>query len=90
MTSWIDELNRKSAHLTTKLEKCRGLADRLDLTKQWRTKMKDILAETSDKLENFASLAMNVPTDVLNALDKVSAQSKGLSGFMEETLEKME
>lgn len=76
LTSWIDELNEKSANLTAKLEKCKALTDRLYLAEQWKSRMKDILAETGEKLETSATLAMNISmdvADVLNVLDKVSA-----------------
>lgn len=92
LTSRVDKLNDKSAHLA-KLEKCRGLSERLDLAKQWRARIKDILAKASNKLENSAILATNVATDfseVLDVMEKVSAQIKDLSGFLENTLRKLE
>lgn len=91
--SQIDELNEKSAALSVKLEKYQGLSNLLGLAEQWRVRIKEILAETSNKLENSATLASNIATNVakvLSVLDQVSAQTKCFSNFTKETLGKVE
>lgn len=85
MTSRIDEQHDKVreqeahiARLNAKLEKCKLLTERLDMAKQWRARLKDVLVETGGKLENAANLASAVATDVMDvlaALDLASSQS---------------
>ena len=69
MTSRIDEHNDKAAQmareaveqaetvakLTAKLDKCKGLTERLELSERWRSRLKEVLQEPGGKLESLLS-----------------------------------
>ena len=77
LTSQIEEQNDKAAKqaetfskLTTRLEKCKGLIEHLELAEKWRSRLKEVLQKTGGKLENFASVAINVAHDAAVLLDE--------------------